>query len=308
MNINNVWNDTIENNDYSKEVLIWYNDTLQVLHEINNYNCFRLILIEEGTGIANLGGTRISFTAPAVFCLDETVKLVLEKSANISLKYIYFFPMAMNSRLNYQNLRDENSNLSLTERNDRTYLRPFFLRTEGYYGFMDIGVNMAKKLSQLFERIKIEISEKKDDYWPCNSRSYFLELLLCVERHYSKHLETNYVLLYENASEIDDVLLYLHLNYSKKITLTGLTRQFNINRTSLNEQFTKVMNMSVMAYLIKFRIKLASMLLRDTMIPVSEVAARVGFGDTANFNRSFKKHTGLKPTDYRQQNCWLINQ
>ncbi len=295
--------------DFSKDIQIWCNDNVDFFNEINNYSCFRLILIEEGTGIIKIQDKRIAFNAPAIFCLSELEKIILEKSSNISAKFIYFHPMAMNYRLNYKILRDERMNLQSTDRNDSTYLRPFYHRTEDYNGYMDIGISISKKFNQLFYLINSEITQKKDIvYWSCNARSFFLELLLLIERVYSKHQSTNYIQLGEIPDLIvDNLLLYLHLNYNKKITITQLTKQFSMNRTTLNEQFHKAMNTSIISYLIKFRIKLASMILRDSTIPVSEVAQRVGFDDVANFNRFFKKNINLTPTEYRQQNNWLIN-
>ncbi len=295
--------------DFSKDIQIWCNDNADFFNEINNYSCFRLILIEEGTGILRIQDKRIAFNAPAIFCLSELENIILEKSSNISVKFIYFHPIAMNYRLNYKILRDEIMNLKYTDKIDSTYLRPFYNRTEDYNGYMDIGISISKKMNQLFYLLNSEITQKNDIYyWPCNARSFFMELLLLIERIYFKHQSTNYIQLGENPDTIiDNVLLYLHLNYNKKITITQLTKQFSINRTTLNEQFHKVMNTSIISYLLNFRIKVASMILRDTTIPVSEVAQRVGFDDVANFNRFFKKHINLTPTEYRQQNNWLIN-
>ncbi|NLM58063.1 MAG: helix-turn-helix domain-containing protein [Clostridium sp.] len=50
-------------------------------------------------------------------------------------------------------------------------------------------------------------------------------------------------------------------------------------------------NYPVKAYLIKLRLFLASQMLAETSIPVSEVINRVGFNDVVHFSRIFRKNS-----------------
>ncbi|WP_158552471.1 helix-turn-helix domain-containing protein [Spirosoma telluris] len=45
----------------------------------------------------------------------------------------------------------------------------------------------------------------------------------------------------------------------------------------------------------------AKVLLGQPGLPISEIADRLSFDDLSYFARFFKKHTGLNPTEYRQQ-------
>lgn len=49
------------------------------------------------------------------------------------------------------------------------------------------------------------------------------------------------------------------------------------------------------------RKELACGYLRQVSRPVTEITFLLGFSDTSNFTRAFKRWTGLSPTDYRQQ-------
>lgn len=60
-------------------------------------------------------------------------------------------------------------------------------------------------------------------------------------------------------------------------------------------------NYPVKAYLIKLRLFLASQMLAETSIPVSEVINRVGFNDVVHFSRIFRKKFGYSPSEYRQK-------
>ena len=48
------------------------------------------------------------------------------------------------------------------------------------------------------------------------------------------------------------------------------------------------------------RFELALVLMRDPAIPLTEVALELGYSDSANFTRAFRRWTGLPPRRYRQ--------
>jgi len=59
--------------------------------------------------------------------------------------------------------------------------------------------------------------------------------------------------------------------------------------------------MSTMEYLIRLRVKMAAIILRDTDLPISEIAYRVGFNDITHFGRMFRKRVGYSPSEYRKK-------
>ena len=85
-----------------------------------------------------------------------------------------------------------------------------------------------------------------------------------------------------------------------------MAQRFHTNRTTLTERFGLVTGQPVLSYLIRLRVRLASLMLRDTMLPVSEVMTRVGFTDSTHFGRTFRKHLGCTPSEYRTRFCWMM--
>lgn len=55
-------------------------------------------------------------------------------------------------------------------------------------------------------------------------------------------------------------------------------------------------------YQIEEKLRVARRLLRDTGLPVSEVAARVGYHDPGYFSGLFHRKCGVSPREYRQRN------
>ena len=133
-----------------------------------------------------------------------------------------------------------------------------------------------------------------------------MELLILIEQIANDPEMIHHRELASIPGDMAEIILYLHTNYTQKITIAELTQLYHINRTSLAERFQQVVGVPIMTYLIELRIKIASSLLRDSLIPVTEVTERVGFKDIAHFNRMFRKYTSFSPTEYRQQHSWLM--
>jgi len=79
-----------------------------------------------------------------------------------------------------------------------------------------------------------------------------------------------------------------------------LAGKLNISRTSLHNKLTSTMNMSATKFINSVRINKSKELMRTTDLTFSEIAYKVGFGDSAYFSRIFKKLTGKTPGEFRK--------
>lgn len=265
---------------------------------------FRLLLIEEGFGTICFADWSFNFSAPTLFCFNERDLPIFKDCKNIKIKCIYFYPRLINPSFNYENIKCVD-NFTFIEQQDCFLLLPFLHRDNYYKGQFSIEQNTFIRVSKLFDFIGRELQQQRDCYWPCRSRSYLLELLILTTKFYDsyqEHLEENPQDMPENVSNI---ITYLQNNYKEKITLEQLATLFTTNRTTLNAQFYKATNLSIIEYLIKLRVNLAETMLRDTLIPISEIMDRVGFNNSSHFWRTFKKHNSLSPKEYRDKYCWV---
>lgn len=264
---------------------------------------FTFVLIEVGTGIAEVNNRKIPFISPVVFCINEKEHIVI-KNIQKKIKVIYFHPSIINCELNFENIRKLPENASLTLLQD-TYINKFFInRNEEFIGKINIGPLTVKKFSSLCDSFNNESNLQFREHWPCRSRSYIMELLFLCEKIYTNDNNVEKI-----SNEIDDdinsVLIYLYNNYSKRITISELTKKFNINRTTLSKKFNEFVGESIITYLNKLRVNMASVMLRDTKLPVNEIMERVGFLDSAHFLRTFKGYMKMTPTEYREKYCWM---
>lgn len=287
------------------QVSLWYNPD-EKFNLPMTYPRYRLILIETGTGILYSKGTPTKFLmmGPALLCLNELDTPVIEWSDNYRAHATYFDPSFINNAFTFENLRLGSDDFSLTEIRDSHWLRPFFHRDSKYGGYLKIGPVTARRVFELLQQIENELCNQPDDYWPCRSRSFLLELLFLIERVYMKPEFSE--IIQDFPDEMKDMILFLHTHYQEKVTIAELTEVFHLNRTSLEERFHRVTGMSIVSYLIQLRMQLAALMLRDSMIPVAEIMERVGYSDYAHFGRMFHKYFRCSPQEYRECYCWLI--
>ncbi|WP_161555831.1 AraC family transcriptional regulator [Mangrovicoccus ximenensis] len=83
-------------------------------------------------------------------------------------------------------------------------------------------------------------------------------------------------------------------------TLNGLAKESGLSRAVLSERFTSVIGHSPMRYLALWRMQLAAQYLRDTNIPLEEIASQVGYQSESAFIRAFRTIVGDPPGAWRR--------
>lgn len=94
----------------------------------------------------------------------------------------------------------------------------------------------------------------------------------------------------------------LHRDPAYAWTVPELARRTGLSRTGLAERFQHFLEMSPMAYLARWRLKLGAEMLQSTDDSIANVAAAVGYGSEAAFNRAFKREFGRPPARFRRHN------
>lgn len=264
-----------------------------------------LVLIKKGTGIADINGISTSFIAPCIFCVNEKEHFVIKENEDNEICVIYLHPSVINSVLDFNNSRNLPEGCPVTVLQDKELLRFFFIRNDSFSGKFGIGPITAKRAGNYFDAFSELIHKKNYDNWPCRSRSNILSFLFLLENLYNADDFAPEKSLGEIDENIYPILLYIYHNYDKKITVADITTKFFVSRSSLSKMFQENLSETFLSYLNKLRITMASTLLRDTLLPVNEVMAKVGFFDAVHFFRTYKKQTGLTPTEYRDKYGWI---
>lgn len=128
-----------------------------------------------------------------------------------------------------------------------------------------------------------------------------LQLLTQFSKQLSEHANR----IFLESSRTDPPLInrakqYLIKHHNDPITLAVIAAHLNVSTFYFCKQFKKHVGMRFTDYLARLRIEHAKQILQNPHTRVSEVAFEVGFNSLPHFNRSFKRITGLTPTEFRE--------
>ncbi|RUT30543.1 AraC family transcriptional regulator [Paenibacillus zeisoli] len=268
---------------------------------------YALILIEEGHGMIEIGTQVYPILSPGVYCCQPQEQISLTASMPLSSYILSFTPSVLNERLgNLDAPEEEGHGFTVTDSQDLWLLEPFTERKDGYCGCIPLDPSAAKHVAELLEEMSTNLQEQMDYYWPCRSRSYLMELLFLIRRSYQRAVFTPAAVPHNVPDTVKPVLEYLHTHYREKIKLEDLTSVFHLNKTTLGEQFKRSTGLSLIAYVNKLRMTMADSMLRNTLLPTTEIMERIGFRDDAHFIRHFRKYSGYSPAEYRNKYCWML--
>jgi AraC-like DNA-binding protein len=105
---------------------------------------------------------------------------------------------------------------------------------------------------------------------------------------------------HDSRTQLNRVLDVLHKRYGEPIKIEELCDAGNISSRTLHRLFLKQVGENVSAYTRKLRIGHACMLLIETDLPISVIAARAGFLNMSNFNRAFFRTKSMTPMELRR--------
>jgi AraC-like DNA-binding protein len=100
---------------------------------------------------------------------------------------------------------------------------------------------------------------------------------------------------------IGQTLALMHKTPAHPWTISDLARRVGLSRTRFTERFRHFLGEPPMAYLARWRVKLGAELLQSSEDSVAQVAATVGYGSEAAFNRAFKRELHCPPAQFRRR-------
>jgi two-component system response regulator YesN len=98
-----------------------------------------------------------------------------------------------------------------------------------------------------------------------------------------------------------EAVRYIAAHYGEELTLAQLAGALDVSESHLSHIFKKETGQTLNGYLTNYRIRQAMQRLGDCRSRVSEVAEQVGYRDVTYFSATFKKITGLSPSEYQKR-------
>lgn len=262
--------------------------------------CFLLIILTKGKMVFNIGGETVSAIAPSFICFDESENPVLVSKAKARYTCVYFHPKFLNINMTFKLLRSKNY-CDIATTHDMFMLKPFI--DKAYV--IPICEAQTEKIENSAYYMLKELEEQRDWYWSCRGRSYFMEIIIALERMYGligygvTHQKADNTPIIQNP-KLRDAVLYIEGHYGETLTLSDISENAGINHTTLTALMKKELGCTVIEYLMKYRVAVAKKQLAFTEVPIKDVATLVGFKTVQHFTRIFKEHTDKTPADFRR--------
>ncbi|WP_338556815.1 AraC family transcriptional regulator [Paenibacillus sp. KS-LC4] len=97
------------------------------------------------------------------------------------------------------------------------------------------------------------------------------------------------------------VVRYIQEHYHEPITRESIAQIFHYSVPYVSRQFKQETGISMIDYVIRERVSKAMEYLQKTDMTVQEASISVGYDDVSYFTRVFKKHTGMTPKQFKDQ-------
>jgi len=95
------------------------------------------------------------------------------------------------------------------------------------------------------------------------------------------------------------ILGYIERNISLDISVNTLCREFYVSSSTLYRIFRQKFGVSPKDFILKQKIEVAKKMILDDDVSMSAVALALSFYDSHHFLKTFKKHEGIFPAEYR---------
>ncbi|TDU40142.1 AraC family transcriptional regulator [Gelidibacter sediminis] len=174
---------------------------------------------------------------------------------------------------------------------DTTATKSFY--HEGYYSLALAGV---------FDEIK----NYKDDHFLRHifmiSSGYQLLGKQIVQYQDDLNNEQNRnVLRQYEVSKVQEAVHFIKLNLEKAYQIYDIAKEVGLTEAKLQEGFKILYNTTVNNYISEIRLDLASALLQDTDLNISEIVYKTGLTSRSYFSKIFRDAYQMTPTEFRRK-------
>ena len=284
-----------KNQNENKTILTQIDDIVFVCHPRfaktaeHHHNYIEMIYVYSGEFRQTVNGNNIVMSKGEICILDTNVIHSIEPTSENDI--------IINCIMSKKHLDD----ILLNRLSGNDLLSSFFIhaiyQSNDYNDYMLFKSGNSEKLAKLMEDVLYEYFGN----FPCSNEvinSYmiiiFYELLKVFQTQSNSE---NYDLL--KNTKITDIILYIQNNCTDA-TLASVAEHFHFHPNYLNSIIKKFQDNNFTFVLQEAKLKKASFLLKNSDIPVVEVASSIGYENTSFFYKKFKDYYGCNPTEFRK--------
>jgi YesN/AraC family two-component response regulator len=121
-----------------------------------------------------------------------------------------------------------------------------------------------------------------------------------IEQHLAKHDGRDGISGEGIQGKIEHVKQFVARNSEKKVGLEEAARSVFLSPKYLSRAFKEQTGKGFNEYCLELKVQRAKEVLKETGLTVGQISDRLGYQNEESFIRTFKKLTGLRPTEYRK--------
>lgn len=163
------------------------------------------------------------------------------------------------------------------------------------------GLQFSKKVADTVGERILEVPGKQGFERFVEILRILHDLATSEEYKYLATVNTHSPLSDHESEKINDVINYILQNYQDDIKLADVSNIANYSQAAFCHFFKQHTRKTFVQFLIEVRVSKACKMLRNSDLNVSQICYDCGFNNVSNFNRQFKKITGLSPTAYTKK-------
>lgn len=129
----------------------------------------------------------------------------------------------------------------------------------------------------------------------------FGALLIILSRNLKPTLKGQSFEHMSDKDKVESILRYIRQSILKKELIKSRTiaETFHLSPNYIGIYIKKHLGISLQQYIMETKMKMAERLLKQSNLNINEVAEKLGFTDAAHFNKAFKKHSGVTPSEFK---------
>ena len=93
---------------------------------------------------------------------------------------------------------------------------------------------------------------------------------------------------------------YIELHYMENLYLDHMAEVLDTSSKYFSNYFKKTFGVNYVEYLNKVRLSHAREYLRNTDLSIAEIGEKTGYSNSSTFTTTFKKYSGVSPSEYRK--------
>jgi AraC-like DNA-binding protein/quercetin dioxygenase-like cupin family protein len=245
-----------------------------------------LVVVYEGSGINCVDSFEYPMRAGDVFVIHEGARHSYRETEHLHLCNVIFDSSLLHIRsIDVNHLPGYHVLFELEPR----------MRKNNFNSRLHLQSKELAKARDLIEKLETEVDAKAPGF-RLMSQSLLLLLIGELSRWYDKNTGTHS----DKIMLIAKAIAHMEQKYYEQIEISKLAAMTNMSERAFYRIFQEATGETPNQYLTDLRLTHVTELLRHSDTPVTDIAFECGFQDSSYMAKTFKKHNGISPRDFRK--------